>query len=295
VTAPPFRVLQLAPSADLLAFATAAATSWVDALERLSGAVAFDAVVVDGDALPAVAAQVTAVGERAALVVVVVEPDAEHALAWLRQGADDVVGRDELASATGWRRVRFAIERRRARHRQNACSSDLGTGLPQRQQLLDHLSQLLALREREPAPMAVLAFRIEGLGASSRTAAEAEILRRKIALRLRAGVRASDVVAAIDDGTFALLLGSIVAPGDGERVAVKLVAALVAPFTVGAAERSVAVAHGIAQYPHDGQDAGRLLRRALALATAAPAAVASGPATVHDGEGGLRAAANDAR
>jgi len=231
-------------------------------------------------------------------VVVLVDPDAEHTPAWLHQGADDVIGRAELAGEVGLRRLRFAVERRRHRDsRQAAHSTDAATGLPHRQQLVEHLSQLLALREREPAPMAVLALRIEGLrpGGSGAEAADAATLRRKIAVRLRAGVRASDVVAAIDDDAYAVLLGSILAPADGERVALKLVTALLAPFMVGAIERSVAVALGIAHYPQDGNDAERLLRRAVSLAAAAPAALPEGPATTRDGAGRRRAAANDDR
>ncbi|MEO5843628.1 MAG: GGDEF domain-containing protein [Caldimonas sp.] len=298
MTEPLLRVLAVATTLRGSGFAVEASAGWAQALERIGQDDAFDAVVVDGDLAPASPDQIAAVAERVALVVAVVEPDAEHAIGWLRGGADDVVGRDELAAATGWRRIRFAVERRRRRDLgQSAYSTDPGTGLPHRQQLVEHLSQLLALREREPAPMAVLGFRIEGLrprgeGAES---TDFETLRRKIAVRLRAGVRASDVVAAVDDDAFAILLGSIQSSADADRVAAKLVAALVAPFTVGAVGRSVAVSFGIAQYPHDGRDAERLLRRALALAAAAPATAGSGPATVRDAGGGERTAANDER
>jgi len=279
------------------AFAITTAASWSEALERLEGDERYDAVIADGDALPASAGEVAAIADRAALVIVVVEPDAEHAAGWLRQGADDVLGRDELASVIGWRRVRFAIERRRrGAHGHAAHSTDPGTGLPHRRQLVEHLRQLLALREREPAPMAVLALRIEDASARDECdAAAAAALRRKIAVRLRAGVRASDVVAAIDGDAFAVLLGSILTAADADRVAAKLVAALLVPFSVGASERGVAVAVGIAHYPHDGQEAERLLRRALALAAAAPAMAQAGPATARDGAGAERAAANDER
>jgi GGDEF domain-containing protein len=290
------RVLAVATAARMPGFAIAESAGWAAAIERLGGDASFDAVLVDGDLAPASPGDIAAVAERAALVVVLVEPDAEHAIGWLRGGADDVIGRDELAGVVGWRRIRFAVERRRRRelHRSDH-STDPGTGLPHRQQLGEHLSQLLALREREPAPMAVLAFRIEGLrprGAGAEST-DFETLRRKIAVRLRAGVRASDVVAAVGDETFAVLLGSILSDADADRVAAKLVAALGAPFTIAAVDRSVAVAVGIAYYPHDGRDAERLLRRALALAAVAPATSASGPATVRDADGGERAAAND--
>ena len=299
VTGSPLRVLAVATSARAAGFAIDECAGWAAAIERLGGNDDFDAVLVDGGVAPASPAEIAAVAERAALRdVAVVEPDAEHAGAWLRAGADDVVGRDELAGPVGWRRIRFAVERRRRRElRRNDHSTDPGTGLPHRQQLVEHLSQLLALREREPAPMAVLAFRIEGLrprgdGAES---TDFETLRRKIAVRLRAGVRASDVVAAVGDETFAVLLGSMLTGADADRVAAKLVAGLVAPFAVAAVDRSVAVAWGIAQYPHDGRDAERLLRRALALAAAAPAMSAAGPAAVRSSDGGERAAANDDR
>ena len=292
------RVLSVAIPARAAGFATDECAGWSAAIERLGADDHVDAVLVDGDVAPASPVEIAAVAERAALVVADVEPDAEHASSWLRAGADDVVGRDELAGPVGWRRIRFAVERRRRRElRRNDHSTDPGTGLPHRQQLLEHLSQLLALREREPAPMAVLAFRIEGLrprgdGAES---TDFETLRRKIAVRLRAGVRASDVVAAVGDETFAVLLGSILTAADADRVAAKLVAALVAPFAVAAVDRSVAVASGIAQYPTDGREAERLLRRAMALAAAAPATAATGPATVRDADGDERAAANDDR
>ena len=81
----------------------------------------------------------------------------------------------------------------------------------------------------------------------------------------------------------------------GRRLSGIASAALVAPFTVATVDRSVAVAFGIAQYPQDGREAERLLRRALALAAAAPATSAAGPATVRRGDGGERAAANDER
>jgi predicted signal transduction protein with EAL and GGDEF domain len=271
---------------------------WGDALARLAAGEAFDVVVVDGDAAPATPARIATVAERVALVVSVADPDTDAASDWLRHGADDVVARAELATAGGSTRLRFAAMRRQRDARRPAVRMfETTTGLPHRQQLVEQLSQLLALREREPSPMAVLAFRIEGLrpvGAATQ-AVDVDSLRRKIAVRLRAGVRASDVVAAIDDDAFAVLLGSIVARGDGERVALKLVAALLAPYTVGAVERSVAVALGIAHYPSDGNDAERLLRRALSLAAAAPASLPDGPATTRDAAGRQRAAANDDR
>ena len=267
-----------------------------EASHHLHDADSFDAVLVDGDRAAA-DFEPESIGPHAALIVVVVEPDTGPAAGWLHRGADDVIGRDELSAASTARRIRFAVERhRRDAGRTPSYSTDPGTGLPHRQQLVEHLSQLLALREREPAPMAVVVLRIEGLEPAVDAephGADRDAVRRKLAVRLRAAVRASDVVASIDACSFAVLLGSILAPSDAERVAGKLGAVLIAPVAVGGIERAVAVAVGIARYPQDGKDGERLLRRASALAAVAPASGNAGPTTVRDARGGARIAAND--
>ena len=277
---------------DAAASADHAATL-ADAEAMLVGDLAYDAIVLDAASVVVAANEVEAIAARAALLPVVALPDAEHALGWLRRGAEDVLGPDELLGPAGWRRIRFAIERRRrSEGREPAYATDLATGLPHRRQLVEHLSQLLALRDRDPSPMAVLALRIE-LPAEPGGSDETELLRRKIAVRLRAGVRASDIVAAVDGEDFVVLLGTLLAPADAARVAEKLGAAIGAPFSIGGSERSVAVAVGIAHYPQDGNQADRLLRRALALAAVAPALTHAGPAAIQDPTGALRAAAND--
>ena len=276
------------------AFVAIDAAGIEQARERADSEPAIDAVLLDGDRPEHRDVDVATLFGGAAWIVVLHDADGAAASLWLKRGADDVLSHDELAAfgtATA-RRLRFAIERsRRDRDRLLAYSTDPGTGLPHRQHLVEHLSQLLALREREPSPMAVVVLRIEGLPTDNGDGAEP--LRRKLAVRLRAGVRASDVVAAVDGRTFAVLLGAILAPGDAERVAEKLTQSLTAPFQVGGSEREVAVAVGIGRYPQDGKDAERLLRRAVALAAVAPASGRTGPATVVDAAGSARVAAND--
>jgi GGDEF domain-containing protein len=101
----------------------------------------------------------------------------------------------------------------------------------------------------------------------ARLGAEAgNILRRKVAVRLRSLLRASDVVAAIGPDAFGVLLGRLEAHTDGERVAAKLVRALQQPTTV-AGQPCRVVAHvGLALYPEHGKDAESLLQRASAQA-----------------------------
>lgn len=256
---------------------------------------ACDALLLDAG-MAASAAALAEVGVMAPATLVVGHGlDSDAVLAWLQRGAQDVLDHAELDADSLPQRIRAAIERKRVeRDARKSYATDLATGLPHQQQLIEHMSHLLALREREPSPMAVLVLRIEGLSTTqARLGLEAaHVLRRKIAVRLRAGVRASDVVAALGDASFAVLLGSLLAPADAERVGAKLLKALLDPFTVAGETLAVSVALGIGQYPQDGAQPDALLRRALGLAASAPAQGRAGLASASDG-GRVAQAAND--
>lgn len=231
-----------------------------------------DAVLIDApgpSALHAVAAwpALSHAVIDAAVVVVSPEPDVSVALQLLQAGVQDVL--PPSAAADLARVLRLAVERKRIE--MAACkghATDLATGLPNHMQLLEHMTHLVALRAREPAPMALIVLRIEGLAATGAALGieAANVLRRKVAVRLRAGLRASDVVASLGTDTFAVLLAWIDAPDDGERVARKLASALTRPFSVTGRERQVAVHMGLASFPQHGDRAEDLLRRALGQA-----------------------------
>jgi len=118
-------------------------------------------------------------------------------------------------------------------------------------------------------------------------------LRRKVAVRLRGSVRASDVVAAIDDVSFAVLLGSLLSAADGERVGAKLAQLLMEPFMVSGTSAAVAVAVGIGQYPQDGVQPDVLLRKATEMALDTPAQGRLGMANFEETGGRPSSAAND--
>lgn len=200
-----------------------------------------------------------------ALVVITPEPAAADLGRLLQLGVQEVVpARDALADRLALA-LRQAVERKRMEiATRRAYATDLGTGLPNHGQLMEHMTHLLALREREPAPMALLVLRIEGLAtAEANLGAEAaNVLRRKIAVRLRSGLRASDVVAALGADRFAVLLAWIDDAADGERVVGKLSESLQRPLSVAGQDLAVAVGAGVARYPGDGRDADTLLRLA---------------------------------
>jgi diguanylate cyclase (GGDEF)-like protein len=207
----------------------------------------------------------THVAQACALVVVASEPTAADLAHLLQLGVQEVIPVREAQPGRIALALRQAVERKRLEQAaRRAYATDLATGLPNNAQLMEHMTHLLALREREPAPMALLVLRIEGLGAVETTLGTeaANVLRRKIAVRLRSGLRASDVVAALGADRFAVLLAWIDDVADGRRVAAKLSESLRRPLLVAGQDVAVAVGTGVAGYPGDGRDAGALLRLA---------------------------------
>lgn len=227
-------------------------------------------------------------------LVVLLDTDADTALPLLQLGVQDLLPPAAADGETLARVLRLAVERKRqdvlAR---KAFATDLATGLPNHTQLLEHMTHLLALREREPAPMALIVLRVEGLQRTADTLGleAANVLRRKVAVRLRSKLRASDVVASIGSDAFAVLLAWIDAPRDGELVTVKMAESLAQPFNVTGRKLTLAVSAGLASYPAHGKDADALLRRALAQASQMATVGAEGLASRFDR--GPDAAAND--
>jgi diguanylate cyclase (GGDEF)-like protein len=242
-----------------------------DAVLHCLGAASTVSTLLADPALPAealdsavvVLAEAMAEDDEAALIAAGVESVLIAGPA-LQEAVDAVGLHRALRQALGRKQLERAARR--------AYATDLATGLPHQAQLLEHMTQLLALREREPAPMVLLALRVDGFEqAAARLGAEAgNVLRRKVAVRLRAGLRASDVVAAIGDDIYAVLLGRLEAKGDGERVARKLVQALQSPLSVAGQPCRVAAAVGLSVFPDHGKDARALLMRAVAQAGSRP-------------------------
>jgi diguanylate cyclase (GGDEF)-like protein len=235
-----------------------------------------------------------AVLDTAVVAVLPTAPDEATQQQLLERGVQDIVVPGDGPADALRRRLEIAIQRKALdRHARKAVATDLATGLPNHAQLLEHMTHLVALREREPAPMAVIALRVEGLGAvrESMGAESANVLRRKVAVRLRASLRASDVVASIGNDAFVVLLAWIDSPADGQRVAAKLLDTLHQPFSVAGTDLAVKVHAGLALYPENGKTADALLRRSVGQAASLAAMGHEGTARAADR--GREAAAND--
>jgi diguanylate cyclase (GGDEF)-like protein len=233
--------------------------------------------------------------DTAVLAMLDQAPAAAVVAALLERGVQDVVVHADSPGEALQRRIEMAAQRKALeRSARKAFATDLATGLPSHTQLLEHMTHLLALREREPAPMAVIALRIEGLAAvqTSLGVESANVLRRKVAVRLRASLRASDVVAAIGNEAFVVLLAWIDSAADGERVAGKLMKSLCQPFNVAGSDVAVLVSAGLALYPEHGKTADALLRRSVGQASSLASVGREGEAHLMQRAPG--SAANDA-
>jgi diguanylate cyclase (GGDEF)-like protein len=208
-----------------------------------------------------------ALAADAAVLVFAPELSTSDAIRLLQVGVQDVVLHADASTLA--QRVQLSVVRHLVeREVRKAHATDLGTGLPNRPQLIEHMSQLLALREREPRPVSLLVLRIDGLGGIEHGHGHesANVVRRKVAVRLRAGVRASDVVASLGADVFAVLLPSTESPADAQRVVDKLVNSLRQPFNVAGADVGIKAHVGVAHFPEDGRQPGDLLRHASSAA-----------------------------
>lgn len=203
-----------------------------------------------------------------AVVVVWDEPVwAEAELSKLLQlGVRDVWALGDVSSPDLARRWSVVVERKRLDDvARRAYAIDLSTGLPNLQQLQEHMTHLLALREREPAAMALIVLRIDGAAALESALGQeaAHVLRRKVAVRLRASLRASDVVASLGGDQFGVLLAWIDSQENAHHVAQKLVDTVGQPYRVAGQMVPVGVQLGLALYPGHGKDVQALMSRAL--------------------------------
>jgi diguanylate cyclase (GGDEF)-like protein/PAS domain S-box-containing protein len=158
-------------------------------------------------------------------------------------------------------------ERRRAQEQIAFLAyHDSLTKLPNRALLDEHLSLALARARRSGSSVALLYVDLDDFKAVNDSlghAAGDELLRR-IAVRLKAVVRSTDLLARQGGDEFLILLTDLDKdPRLGaEAVAKQVETALLEPFHLADAEFEVGASIGISMYPDDAADADTLLRHA---------------------------------
>ena len=146
---------------------------------------------------------------------------------------------------------------------QRVANHDSLTGLPNLLLFNDRLGHAISLAKRDSRRFALLYLDLDKFKPVNDTlgyAAGDELL-QFVAARIRRQVRESDTVARIGGDEFAVILPDIARREEAETVARKIVAAVAAPFELGAQKRrtDIGTSIGIAVYPADGADADALV------------------------------------
>jgi diguanylate cyclase (GGDEF)-like protein len=147
---------------------------------------------------------------------------------------------------------------------QHLATHDSLTDLPNRFLLTDRMNQLLVRSSRRPVSFAILFMDIDRFKVVNDTFGHetGDQLLRVVADRLRLAVRTSDTVARLGGDEFVVLIETPAAEAAAERVARKIEAAFVLPFTLARQRIKVGISIGISLHPQSGDSADALMHAA---------------------------------
>ena len=149
-----------------------------------------------------------------------------------------------------------------------AAQHDELTGLANRRVFLDRLAEAILGAVRAQAGFALLYLDLDGFKAVNDTRGHdvGDTLLALVASRLHDAIRAEDTVARLGGDEFAILQPVDGQPSAAAALSKRLIAALEAPFNISGQACTIGVSIGIATYPVDGDNPGKLMRNAdLAL------------------------------
>ena len=153
-------------------------------------------------------------------------------------------------------------------HETERAARDPLTGLANRIEMRERLSELLSIRKRDGGTAAVLALDLDRFKTVNDTLGHpvGDALLIKVAERLNTTVRQGDLVARFGGDEFAILLADQPTPAAIEAMAKRLVDLVSRSYVVMGHMVNIGVSVGIALTPDDGEDAEALLKHAdLAL------------------------------
>ncbi|MBI5742191.1 MAG: GGDEF domain-containing protein [Nitrospirae bacterium] len=138
------------------------------------------------------------------------------------------------------------------------------TGLPNRNLFIDHLSHEIAEARRNRKKLAVLLLDLDGFKKINDTLGHAvgDKILHEAALRIKACIRESDIVARMGGDEFNILQPDVNHASDAAVIAEKILAAFREPHIVEGSELRILTSIGISVYPQDGEHIDALLRNA---------------------------------
>jgi diguanylate cyclase (GGDEF)-like protein len=150
-----------------------------------------------------------------------------------------------------------------AKLQEQALTDEL-TGLPNRRQLQDKLSQSLARAMCEPHIIALLYIDLDGFKLVNDSLGHTigDQLLIQVAKRLRSRIRQADTLARLGGDEFTVLLNSLREKREAELVAASLLKFLTRQFVIEGHEIVIGASIGISLFPDHGADAITLLQQA---------------------------------
>lgn len=141
---------------------------------------------------------------------------------------------------------------------------DFLTNLPNRSQLLERLTNAMAIANRNGHRLAIIFMDLDRFKTINDSLGHSigDRMLQSVSQRLRQSVRTSDTVCRQGGDEFVILLSRIEHDEDAAKIARKILSALAAPHRVGETALYVGCSMGISVYPADGEKADTLIRHA---------------------------------
>lgn len=152
-------------------------------------------------------------------------------------------------------------EERRARRRKR---HDKLTGLPNRRFFEEELGRRISEARRRETPLAVALIDVDGLNRINNLHGyeAGDHVLRCVAERVRRTVRLHDVVVRLDGDEFAVIFTMEGKAGETMNAAERILARISEPLVIDGARADVTASLGVAIYPTDAEDSGKLLQHA---------------------------------
>ncbi|MGC1293643.1 MAG: diguanylate cyclase, partial [Alloacidobacterium sp.] len=157
-----------------------------------------------------------------------------------------------------------SVERAMSLQLSHLAQYDVLTDLPNRALLNDRLTQAIVSARRHGTPLAVLFVDLDRFKHVNDSFGHAmgDVLLQSVAHRLLGCVRSSDMVSRLGGDEFVVVLSELDEVEDAAITANKVLTVLAAPHSVAQHDLEVTVSIGVSTFPHDGQDAETLIKKA---------------------------------
>jgi diguanylate cyclase (GGDEF)-like protein len=191
--------------------------------------------------------------------------DEDAAVRTLTLGAQDYVVMESTDAKTLIRSIRFAIERKRMERKLHSLVHyDSLTGLPNRQLLLDRLTQAIAQATRQETLVGLLLLDLDRFKLVNDTLGHefGDKLLTEVSQRVNDCIRDSDTLARLGGDEFVVVLNGINGAQDAAKVAKKIIDRLSKPIVIEGHEVFATTSIGISLFPNDGMDKNALITNA---------------------------------